>query len=345
MTKKKSVTMKDVAAAAGVSIKTVSNVINDWPYITPETRQKVLDAIEQVGYRRNQTARSLVTGKTNTIGVIIPDISNPFFGSVIRGCEDSLYESGYSLFLCNTNENVQRERYNLDLLIGRNVDALILWGTRLCCEELNELISPDLPLVTVELEDEPLRQNHACINVANIQGACQATQHLIDQGYQRISHLAGPKERITSQQRVQGYQQTLQDAGIRFFPEWMCESDPSISGGRLATLELLQSGKPEAIFCYNDQMAIGAYMAARESGLEIPKDLAIVGFDDITISSILEPSLTTVSIAQPELGQLAGKVTLDLLLGKKESPTTIVFPIELKIRESSIRTIWDADDE
>jgi LacI family transcriptional regulator len=343
--KKKSVTMKDVAAAAGVSIKTVSNVVNDWPYVTPETRQKVQQAIEEVGYRRNQTARSLVTGKTHTIGVVIPDISNPFFGTAIRGCEDSLYESGYNLFLCNTNEDVQRERYNLDLLVGRGVDALILWGTRLCCEELGTLIDPELPLVTVELEDEPFRPNHACINVKNVEGACQATQHLIEQGYRRIGHLAGPAERITAQQRVQGYQQTLREAGMRFRPEWMCEAPPSISGGYVAALDLLRRAQPEAVFCYNDLMAIGAYVAARELDLEIPQDLAVVGFDDIVISSLLDPPLTTVRIAQYELGQMAGKVTLDLLLGKQDHPTTIPFPVSLKVRRSSGKTSLSPEDE
>ena len=153
--KKKSVTMTDVAAHAGVSVKTVSNVINDWPYVTDETRQRVVEAIEVVGYRPNQMASSLVTGKTLSIGVVIPDISNPFFGASIRGCEDVLFEAGYSLFLCNTNENEKRERYYLEQLLSRGVDALILWGTRICCEDLEGIVGSEIALVTVELGEQP----------------------------------------------------------------------------------------------------------------------------------------------------------------------------------------------
>ena len=343
--RKRSVTMSDVAAHAGVSIKTVSNVVNDWPYVSAETRLKVQKAIEEVGYRVNQTARSLVTGKTRSVGVIIPDISNPFFGAAIRGCEDSLYESEYSLFLCNTNEDVERERYNVNLLVGRGVDALILWGTRLGCEELGALVGPELPLVTVELEEEPCRPNHTCINIENERGAFQATQHLIEQGYRRIAHLAGPEERITAQRRVQGYQQALRQDGIDFLPQWLRVAPPSISGGYVAGLDMLRKTQPEAIFCYNDLMAIGVYVVARELGIEIPDDLAIVGFDDIVIASTLEPPLTTVRIAQGELGQLAGKATLDLLQGEKDHPETIEFPVTLEVRGSSGRTSLSAEDK
>ncbi len=168
-------TLKDVAAYAKVSIKTVSNVVNEWPYITDETRQKVLDAIQAVGYRPNQAARSLVTGKTRTIGVLIPDIANPFFGAAMRGCEDFLFQGGYSLLLSNTNEDLSRERNNLELLLSRGVDALLLWGSRMGCEELEEIIGPRLPLVTVELSTEPRRPNHANINIDNQRGAELAT--------------------------------------------------------------------------------------------------------------------------------------------------------------------------
>jgi LacI family transcriptional regulator len=337
--------MKDVAAVAGVSIKTVSNVVNDWPYVSAETRRKVQEAIEQVGYRPNRAARSLVTGKTDTIGVIIPDISNPFFGAAMRGCEDVLYEGGYNLFLCNTNEQVERERHNLDLLVGRDVDGLILWGTRLCCEELRGLISPELPLVTVELEEQPLRTRHVCINIENSKGALSATKHLIEQGYQRIGHIAGPRDRMTARQRVQGYQKALQSAGIEPLPELTREAFPSISGGYSAALELLRDEQPEAVFCYNDLMALGVYVAARELDKGIPKDLAVVGFDGIVMSPIIDPPLSTVRIEQYELGQMAGEVVLDILQGNQDDPVVIPFPVKLDVRRSSGATFLRAEDE
>jgi DNA-binding LacI/PurR family transcriptional regulator len=338
-------TIKDVASYAGVSIKTVSNVINDWPYLTPETRLKVQKAIAEVGYRRNNTARSLVTGKTNTIGVIIPDIANPFFGAAIRGCEDILYETEYSLFLCNTNEDVKRERYNINLLVDRGVDALILWGTRLSSTELNSILGSDLPLVTVEFDEAPCRQNHTCINIDNTHGAMIATQHLIEQGYKNIAHMAGPFGRVTSQRRVQGYQQALQAADIPFNPEWVVNVNPTTSGGYQAARKFLKSSRPEAFFCYNDLIALGVSIAAREFDLEIPKDLAIVGFDDINLASIFSPPLTTIRISQYDLGKLTGQATLDLLLHKEQQPITIQFPVELIVRGSSGKSSLTTEDQ
>ncbi len=169
MSKQRMPTMSDVAAQAGVSLKTVSNVINDWPYITDETRQKVEQAIAAVGYRRNQLARSLVTGKSHSIGVVVPDLANPFFSTALRGCEDSLF-GGYNLFVCNTNEDIAREQQSIRDLLSRSVDGLILWGTRISGEQLLELVGAHFPLVTVELSAEPIRPNHININVDNVTG-------------------------------------------------------------------------------------------------------------------------------------------------------------------------------
>ena len=333
--KRRSVTMSDVAAHAGVSIKTVSNVINNWPYVTEETRQKVVAAIEAVGYRPNHTARSLVTGKTKAVGVLVPDVSNPFFGTAIRACEEALVEDGYSLFLCNTNEDAERERYYLEQLLSRGVDGLILWGARLSCDELEGIVGADTALITVELGEEPRRSNHTCINVDNKGGACMATEHLLREGHRRIGHLAGPLDRITSRQRKQGYEQALVTAGLEPLPEMTVAGHPSVQGGFRAAERLMRTQKPDAIFCYNDLMALGALLAARYLGLRIPHDLALVGFDDIDVSSIVEPPLTTVRIPQAKLGRLTGKVVLERLRGSEGSERVILCPVELRVRGSS----------
>ena len=336
MSRKKGVTMSAVAAQAGVSIKTVSNVVNDWPYVTDETRQRVLRAIESVGYRPNQMARSLVTGKTKAIGVVVPDISNPFFGAAIRGCEDVLFGPGYSMFLCNTNEDVDRERYYLDQLLSRGVDALILWGTRLCCRDLEALVGTEAALVTVELGEEPTGPNHICINVDNLRGARLATEHLIASGHRRIAHLAGPPGRVTTGLRRQGYEQALQSAGLPAPARWVVQPEqPSIRGGFHAALPLLQAEKPEAIFCFNDLLAFGAVLAARHLGLAVPDDLALVGFDDIDMASMIDPPLTTVRIPQYRLGKLVGEVVLDRLHRGESARKLILYPVELQIRGSS----------
>lgn len=328
-------TLKDVAAYAGVSIKTVSNVVNDWPYVTDETRRKVLDAIQAVGYRPNQAARSLVTGKTRTVGVLIPDIANPFFGAAMRGCEDVLFQGGYSLVLSNTNEDLSRERSNLDLLLSRGVDSLLLWGTRICCEELEEIIGSQLPLVTIELGEEPTRPNHANINIDNQRGAWEATNHLINEGYTTIAHLAGPDGRVTASLRMDGYRQAIERAGLPLDESLVLRTAPTIPGGYQAALDLFKTHQPRAIFCYNDLIAFGALLAARELGLDVPGDLAVVGFDDIAMATFSEPPLSSVRIDQYDLGYRAGEVILQLMQSSSDQPLSYHFPVELIVRGSS----------
>jgi DNA-binding LacI/PurR family transcriptional regulator len=276
--------------------------------------------------------------------VIIPDISNPFFGMAIRGCEDSLYESEYSLILCNTNEDVERERYNLEMLLSRGVDGLILWGTRICCSDLEQLTGPNLPLVTVELRDAPTNPGHTSINVDNVQGAYEVTRHLLENGRRRVAYLAGPEGRLTAERRLTGYQQALEEAGIPLQPSLIQPGRPSIRGGHIATQELLKQKKVQAIFCYNDLMAVGAMVAARDLGLNIPDDLAIAGFDDIVLAAMTEPPLTTVRIAQYELGKLSGKLLLENLQVDKPGPRSILFPVELVVRGSTGSDNFSADD-
>jgi len=342
--KRRSVTMSDVAAHAGVSIKTVSNVINNWPYVTEETRQKVLAAIEAIGYRPNHTARSLVTGKTKAIGVLVPDVSNPFFGTAIRACEEALVDDGYSLFLCNTNEDAERERYYLEQLLSRGVDGLILWGSRLSPSELEEIIDASRALVTVELGEEPTRPNHTCINVDNRGGSRMATEHLLSEGHRRIGHLAGPLDRVTSRQRKQGYEEALVAAGLEPLPQMTVAAQPSVQGGFCAAERLIGTQKLDAIFCYNDLMALGALLAARHLGLRVPYDLALVGFDDIDVASIIEPPLTTVRIPQAKLGRLTGKVVLEQLRGSGGPERVILCPVELRVRGSS-RNFFSEEQE
>jgi LacI family transcriptional regulator, galactose operon repressor len=334
VTKKKSVTLIDVARYAGVSPRTVSNVVNDWPYVSDATRTKVQEAIRKVGYRPNQMARSLVTGQTKTIGVIIQDISNPFFGPAIKGCEDILYEHNYSLFLCNSNENEERERYYLDLLISRAVDAVIIWGTRISRDEFGTLIGDERPLVTVEFEGEPISKHHIIVNIDNIGGAKSATEHLIAQGYQKIAHLASSQERLTCQQRLIGYQQALEASERDVIPQLIQQGKPSTRGGYQAALKLLTEYAPDAIFCYNDLMAIGAILAAEHLEMSVPDDVAIVGFDDIPMAAMIAPPLTTMRIAQYELGSLTGQLIMEHLKSKAPIPKSILYPVELQMRGS-----------
>ena len=333
--KKKSVTLNNVARYAGVSPKTVSNVIHDWPYVREETREKVQEAIKAVGYRPNRMARSLITGQSKTIGVIIQDISNPFFGPAIKGCEDILFENNYSFFLCDTNESAERERYYLDLLISRAVDAVIIWGTRIGHDELKTLIGDELPLLTVEFGEKPISAHHIIVNVDNIGGAKFATEHLIAQGYRKIAHLASSQGRLTCQWRLMGYQQALEASGRDLIPQLIQQGKPSTRGGYRAALKLLTEYTPDAIFCYNDLMAIGAILAAEHLEMNVPDDVAVVGFDDILMAAMIAPPLTTMRIPQYELGRLTGELIMESLKDQEPETKSILYPVELQIRGSS----------
>jgi DNA-binding LacI/PurR family transcriptional regulator len=331
---KKSVTIRDVAALAGVSLRTVTNVINKWPYVTDETRQKVQRSIDTLGYRPSRLASSLVTGRTNTIGVMIPDITNPFFGQVVRGCEDVLYAAGYSIFLCNTSEDEKKQASYLEILVDRGVDGLLIFGARSAeaVRSASAVVRDEIPVIA---EDSPAQnQNTTIIDIDNIGGAQVAVEHLIAHGHTRIAHLGGPTQRLAADHRLQGYRQALEHAGIPYDDALVLRCSPSIRGGLQSAMTLIQQHKPSALFCYNDLMAVGAMVACRQLDLKIPHDIAVVGFDDIAIASLIEPALTTVRVRQYEMGRLASELLLERLAGKEPPPGPVKFPVELVVRNS-----------
>jgi LacI family transcriptional regulator len=329
-----SATIDDVARRAGVSIRTVSRVINNRPDVAETTRARVKQAMADLNYRPNSLAQSMVTGSTKTVGVVLPDISNPFFGRAIRGCEDTLAEAGYSIILCNTDENLEKEQKSLELLVDRRIDGIILWGSRADCDTLETLVGQNTPAVTIDCA--VFCGNNVSLDVENRQGAQAITDHLISLGHERIGHLAGPSQRLTAQRRLLGYQQALEKNGLEFNPSLVIETAPSVYYGYHAALELLQStDKLTAAFAYNDLMAIGAMLACQQLGLSVPRDVAIVGFDDIVTASLVSPALTTVRIDQYRLGTLSGQLLLERLTQKRsEGPSTASFPTEVIVRNS-----------
>jgi DNA-binding LacI/PurR family transcriptional regulator len=330
---KKKVTLRDVAEYAGVSPKTVSNVVNNWPYITDQTRQKVQQAIDELGYRPDGLATSLRTGRTNTIGVVIPDITNPFFGQVVRGCEDVLYAAGYNIFLCNTNEDQRKEQGYLAMLVDRGVDGLLLFGARSDAKTLSAIVHDTIPIVA---EDCPIPHNNTTvIDIENITGARLATEHLIAEGHRRIGHLGGPLQRTAAEKRKEGYRQALEHAGIPYDRSLIFQCPPSLRGGYRSALRMLQEQKPTALFCYNDLIAVGAMIAARHLGIDIPSDIAIVGFDDIALASLVDPALTTIRVRQYVMGRTASELLLERLSGIESPATSLSIPVELVIRNSS----------
>ncbi len=332
--RRKRVTLRDVAQIASVSEKTVSNVINNWPYISLETRERVKRAMVETGYRPSQVARSLVTGRTHSIGIVVPDISNPFFSTAFRGCEDKLNGHQYSVFLCNTDEDLEREKYYLESLVNRGVDGLILMGSRADEAMLHQYVGNDVPVISIDgsTQSGPLR--FTAIEIDNAGGAERMVQHLIEHGNKKIAYLSGASHRLPARERFRGYRKALEAAGLVYDSTLVVEESPSIGGGYNAALTLLQHHQPDALFCYNDLMAIGAIAAAEELNLKVVDELAVVGFDDIAPAALITPMLSTVRIPQYELGQAAVE-ELMLRLEDQDLPSRVLsFPVELRIRNS-----------
>lgn len=327
-------TLKDVAAYAGVSAKTVSNVVNDNKNVADRTRNKVREAIAAVGYRPSAVARSLVTGQTRTIGVMIPDVSNPFFGQAILGCEKILNASGYSVVLCDTEEDFDKERRYLATLMEKGADGLILWGGQMGRDELAGLTAGRVPVIAVDTAIEESAENITIVKVENERGAHAAVRHLLQAGRKRVGHIAGPLQRATARRRSSGYKSALGEAGVAFDPCFVVETAPSIRAGYRAALQLLENKDLDAVFCYNDLIAIGAVVACNHLDISIPDDLALVGFDDITIAALITPSLTTVRIAQYDLGKLSATLLLERLESRIVEGSSMDFPVSLQIRNS-----------
>ena len=304
-------TIHDVARKAGVSSATVSHVINNSRFVAPETRQRVMDAIESLRYRRDGVARSLRRAKTSTIGVIIADITNPFFADLVRGIEDRIYghEEGFNLILCNTDEDAAKERLYLDVLQEKRVEGLIIVPTGENAASLEELVRAGLPIVFADRFIEGLGVDSVVVDSED--GAFVLTSHLIASGHRRIGVLRAMLSATTLEQRIEGYHRALDVAGIPFDPAQIISCKHSIEDAHQAGLRILDSpDRPTAVFCTNNYMTLGMVQAITDRGLRCPQDIAVVGFDDFAWAASFSPRLT--ALAQPayELGKEAADILM-----------------------------------
>ena len=347
------VTIKDVAERAGVSTATVSHVINHTRFVSEETRQRVLAAIEALNYQPNAIARGLVTNSTQTIGLLVPDITNPFFTAVARGVEDKINQHGYHTIFCNTDEDPAREDEYLRLLAARQIDGLIVVPTGMRSERLIRLAEGNLPIILLDRETPEVAA--PLISVDNESGAYQATQYLIELGHQRIGILAGVETISTMELRVDGYKRALKEAGIPIEESLIVRADSRFNVGPLAAVDLpfirhphnqnmpnaFQALKnlldnefpPSAIFVTNNQMTLWALHALRESHLRCPEDLSIIGFDDHDWALLSTPPLTVFRQPIYQLGQTAADLLMKLIQQQAVQPPSL-FPVELIVRES-----------
>ncbi|MEO9174930.1 MAG: LacI family DNA-binding transcriptional regulator [Gaiellales bacterium] len=326
-------TIYDVARLAGVSTATVSRALNGTAAIAAPTRAAIDDAVEQLGYRPNPIARSLVTKSTQTIALLLPDITNPFYAELVAGAQELLLERDQAMLLCTTAGDPEQEARYLRLLRAKHVDGALVDGLVLPSERIAAFVEDGFPIVCLDRDVDssviPL------VQVDNRLGARLATEHLLSLGHTRIAHVGGPDERI-SRERLGGYRDALGAAGIAPDPTVETDGDFVEAGGHAAMQRLLESGaRFTAVFCANDLSAMGALHAILSSGRKVPLDLSIVGFDDLRLAPYTSPALTTIHQPAFEIAQHATELLLQLIRGKPPRTMLHLFAPTLVVRGST----------
>lgn len=326
-------TIKDVAKHAGVSIKTVSRVLNSSPLVSEETRKLVLNAIDQLDFHPSAVARAMVSRKSRTVGLVIADVSNPFFPEVVRGAEDVANAHDYNVILCNTDEKPEKERAYIDLLREKQVDGIILAGSRIDPDEIIALGKKGVRVVVVNKDIRDPRVG--VIVVENEQKGYEAVCHLMRMGHRMIAYLSGPPLSSSNVERLNGYRRAFSENSIPLDASLVVEAEPTREGGFKGMSALLaRSPRPTALFAYNDLQAIGAIDAIRAKGLNIPTDVAVIGFDDIQLAEFTVPPLTTFRMPKYEMGRKAMEMLLGMIDSKTVRENRIVVEPKMIIRDS-----------
>ncbi len=330
----RSATIKDVASHAAVSVATVSAVINQNKYVSPELVQRVHSSIATLGYQRNSFARGLKTQVSHCIGLIVPDIMNPFYTNIARGVEDVAHAHNYSLILGNTDEDPEKEKKYLQLLESKQADGLIIAVTDRSYAYLQSLPIQNLALVSIDRSLFDLGVD--TVMVENVEGARTAVEHLISLGHRRIGLLTGVRGIAPTEERIQGYTEALEKHGIAIDPTLIATTRPRVDGGKRGALQLLtQENRPTALFVMAGTMVIGALQTITRLGLRCPEDIALAGFDDFVWASVMRPHLTVVEQPTYEIGQQSARLLFERLQNREKTPTEIRLPTQLIVRESS----------
>lgn len=331
------VNMHHIAKRARVSLGTVSHVINGSAGVREPLRQRVLEAIKDLGYQPSQLARGLRRDYTNIIGMIIPDITNPFFPALVRAAEDVAYSHLYRLVLCNSDNDAHKEGFYLTELQSY-LPAGLLVIPAVGSELREQPLRNGRPTPTVCIDRKPEGWKGDIVRAGNEEGAYSAARHLIDYGHRRIATIAGPAYLTNAQERLKGFRRALKEAGLALPAEYVVHGQFDRNSGLDAALRLLRPvSRPTAIFAGNDLMAMGALLAVRELGLRCPEDVSIVGFDNLDTAELLEPSLTTVQEPVYRLGSTATELLIQRITGLEDAAKEIMLETELIRRNSVIR--------
>jgi LacI family transcriptional regulator len=322
-------TIRDIAKKANVSVATVSAVVNSSAYVSPPLKRRVTKALKQLDYLPNEIARSLRNKKTRSLGVVIPDITNPFFTSVVRGIEDTANNSGYAVILCNSDEDHNKENLYINMLRSKHVDGLLLAAAGI---NIKYPENPKFPIVYINRI--PLNPNVDSVIVNNFKGAYEATQYLIELGHTKIAMISGMPGLYTTGERLRGYKEVMASSKLPFIKEFIRQGNGRLASGYEKGMELLKLHKrPTAIFVTNNLMTLGVMKAMDELHLSCPQDVSIVGFDEVEWTDVFQ--FTTVAQPAYEMGKQSAELLISRVEGKatKEIKRIILDPT-LKIRES-----------
>lgn len=335
-----SINIKDIARKANVSTATVSRVLNNPDKVSEKKKLLINRIMYEMNYQPNALARGLIKKATKTIGIIIPDINNLFYPAVVRGIEDVLGISDYNVFLCNTDQNIDKEKKYINTLLEKRVDGIIIMGTRPINPEKNEHIkrlSSKVPVLLIN--DNVLGSGIYSVMTDEVEGAYKAVKYLIELGHTKIAYATGEDNYTTYLNKQKGYELALQESGICINPLYIMRDLPYPEGGYKSAMKLLELKKlrPTAIFAASDQIAIGVMKAAYEKGCKIPRDLSVVGYANIPISADLFPELTTVDQFPYETGRLSAEMLTKIINGVEFTQKKYIMEPQLIIRKSCSR--------
>jgi len=330
-----------VAKRAGVSIATVSRVLNNSSHVSEKTKQKVKKAIEELNYIPNILASALTKKTTFTIGLLIPDISNPFYSELSRGVEDACNDFGFNTVICNTDYSTQKEAAYINLLRQKSVDGFVITTAHYNDKNVIKLIKNKIPVVLLDRNIEKSAEYDIDLVLSdNVGGGYIATNHLIQLGHKKIACFLGPSEIEVNVEREKGYMKAMKEAKLKIFPSLVVYGDFKLEFGYKKTLELLkQQIIPTAFFAANDLIALGIIRALKSVGFSVPSDISVVGYDNTILAEITDPPLTTVNQFIREMGYHATELLIKKLKGECSTSKKIIFDTELVIRKSTSECI------
>jgi LacI family transcriptional regulator len=328
-------TIKDISQAANVSTATVSHVINNSRYVSEETRLQVLEAVQRLNYQPSAIARGLRTKKTNTLALIIPDITNPYFSDLTRGFQDTADEKGYLVVLCNTDRSLDREKRFLETMWQQRVEGIVLNPSKVTAKDLLQIVKARIPVVMIGSQVE--QNDFDKIMVDNVRGGYDAVHYLCGLGHKRIGLVCGLRTTSSSLQRYQGYLEALSKNSLPFDEQLVAEGEITYDGGYQCIRQLLSlSSPPTAIFATSDIMALGAKAGIEDAGFRIPADISVIGFDDIPDVSRTRPRLTTIAQPKYQMGQVAAGILFEQIDSNNTLPRRkVILEHTLVVREST----------